>query len=570
MYGLNRAEARTVKLLIVCAVTLLLAPFSVGLAQTVPVPAPARTPEAPLDALIRVDRSTLALTLPAGSGAPGKLLLHGFEFNGDPVSTDKLHLKELGAGVFEVTSIAYEVGEWRVRIRDAADYYGLGERSDTLNHAHTVVHNLSQAVSGAKGSSTSKPVPFFMSTTGYGIWFDTTGDATFDLNATSRAEIVVDCDAEKLRIVLFTGPEFPKILGDFVAQAGRAELPPYWAFAPWVSVESAARTRELGLPASVVVAAGSRAAAEGRKQLRGQGYKLLEPVTPVIGLKASEYAEAASSGFFVKSAEGAPYLVQRDVSPGSLTDFSNARAKLWWQDKLREAVHAGADGFATGDAEEDLPDDLKFADGSDPRLMRNGYGLLQNKAAEEVIEKDLKGDGVLLARNATAGGNGLGFVRGDASVPGLSPENGLPTAVTAALNAGMSGMPLWTADLGGSPGSSGPDPQLFMRWTEFAAFSPVMLTAPPPGRMPWDYGDEALAVYRKFSTLHMALFPYRYAAAQQAMKTGMPIMRALALIDQDDGKARVARFEYLFGPDMLVAPIVDEGVQRTVYLPAGE
>src|SRR6185369_16489576 len=76
--------------------------------------------------------------------------------------------------------------------------------------------------------------------------------------------------------------------------------------------------------------------------------------------------------------------------------------------------------------------------------------------------------------------------------------------------------------------------------------------------------------YRKFAVLHMSLFPYRYAAAQEASKTGRPIMRALALNYQNDERARGANDEYLFGPDLLVAPVVTEGTQRAVYLPQGE
>ena len=74
-----------------------------------------------------------------------------------------------------------------------------------------------------------------MSTTGYGLWLDTTGEATFDLNATDATDVIVDVPAQKLRIVLFTGPQFPRILENFTAQAGRAILPPYWAFAPWMA-----------------------------------------------------------------------------------------------------------------------------------------------------------------------------------------------------------------------------------------------------------------------------------------------------------------------------------------------
>jgi hypothetical protein len=86
---------------------------------------------------------------------------------------------------------------------------------------------------------------------------------------------------------------------------------------------------------------------------------------------------------------------------------------------------------------------------------------------------------------------------------------------------------------------------------------------------PWGYGDEAVKSYRKYAVLHMRLFPYRYAAAQEAARTGIPIMRALVLEDQNDQRAREAKDEYLFGPDLLAAPVIDEGTSRAVYLPRG-
>jgi len=237
---------------------------------------------------------------------------------------------------------------------------------------------------------------------------------------------------------------------------------------------------------------------------------------------------------------------------------------------VRQAIHAGADGFKDDDAEGTFIGDVKFADDSDPRMMRNRYAVLYNNAMEELIQKDLKGNGVLFCRSVTTGANGIGFLWGGDEQASFSPENGLPAAVTAGLNAGLSGLPLWTADLGGYFNYGTRNPNLFMRWTEYSAFSPVMEVISTANLLPWDYGDQALGVYRKFSTLHMSLFPYRYAAAQQAAKTGMPFMRALVLEYQDDEQARVARNEYMFGPDLLVAPVVDEGTQRVVYLPAGD
>jgi alpha-D-xyloside xylohydrolase len=508
--------------------------------------------------------------------------------------------------------VASTVGEWRFRVRDAANYYGLGERFNALNHTHTVLENFSQDNASAKGSSTYKAMPFFMSTAGYGLWVDTTAEATFDMNATSAPDVIVDVAGAKLRIVLFTGPEFPVILEHFTGLVGRVILPPYWAFAPWKGrdyhqndgqvKEDVDKTRALGLPASVIVIDSPWTTSYNSykfnpkqfedapgmvKYVHDNGYKLVlwhtswinsqsDPPHEAgfegkIALKAENYDEAAANGYFVKDADGKPYVGRWWKGMGSLIDFTNPSAKNWWQDQVRQAIHAGADGFKDDDAEGSFLGPVKFADGSDVRVMRNRYAVLYNNAMEELIQKDLKGNGVLFCRSVTQGANGIGMLWGGDNEASFSTENGLPTVVTAGLGAGLSGMPLWTADLGGyekTPAT--PDALLFQRWTEYAALSPVMEVMSEANIGPWDYGDAALATFRKYSVLHMSLFPYRYAAAQEAAKSGMPIMRALVLGYQNDERARITKDEYMFGPDILVAPVVDESTRRVVYLPAGE
>jgi alpha-D-xyloside xylohydrolase len=598
-------------------------PGSGASAQAAPT---GRAAEAAIDGLVRRDPYTVALTLPGkhmahGIDAGPDLLLNDFEYEGNPVRTDKLHFKQLAPGVVEITSVAYSVGDWRFRVRDAGNYYGLGERFNTLNHAHTIVMNSSQDNANAKGSTTYQPIPFFMSTTGYGLWLDTTSEATFDMNATSGSDVIVDVPAQKLRMVLFTGPEFPKILERFTAQAGRAILPPYWAFAPWMGrdfhqnqaqvLEDVDKTRALGLPASVILIDSPWTtsynsykfnpkqfddAAGMVKHLHGEGYKLVlwhtswinsQSATPYetgfadkMEPHAENYDEAAGNGFFVKTPDGKPYVGRWWKGTGSMIDFTNPSAKRWWQDQVRQAIAAGADGFKDDDAEGNFQGEVKFADGTDKRLMRNRYAVLYNNAMEELIQKDLKGNGVLFARSVTtdghAGANGIGFLWGGDNESSFSPENGLPTAITAGLNAGMSGLPLWTADLGGYlKVSETQDPLVQMRWTEYSAFSPTMELLSQTNQQPWNWdektgGTRALDVYRKYATLHMSLFPYRYAAAQEAAKTGMPIMRALVLTNQNDDRARMAKDEYMFGPDFLVAPVVDENTLRIVYLPEGD
>jgi len=607
------------------------APAQQPAADVTETPGGQRTPprnEPPVEGFVRRDRDTIALTLPPQAGASKSLILHDFDFNGEPVDTSKLHLHQLSPGVYEISSLAYIVGYWRFRVTDSANFYGLGEHFDTLNHAHSIVRNVSMDNGNRKGSSAYKVIPYFMSTTGYGLWLDTTGEATFDMNASNRDEVIIDAATNRLRILLFTGTNaeagrFPAILTAFTALESpqRPILPPYWAFAPWQArdyhqnqaqvLEDVDKTRELGLPASVILIDSPWTDAYNSykfnpkqfddapgmiKHLHEAGYKLVLWHTSWINSKSNppheagfegkmdekspNYDEAAGNGYFVKTPDGKPWVGTWWKGQGSLIDFTYPNAKLWWQNQVRQAITAGADGFKDDDAEGAFfggSGDVKFHDGTDPRVMRNRYGTLYNNAMEELIQKDLKGNGVLFARSVTTGANGIGFLWGGDNEASFSPDNGLPTVVTAGISAGLSGMPLWGADIGGYLGQPDtPNTLLLQRWTEFAAFSPMMEVMSSKNIVPWTFdknsphGTPALDTYKKFVILHMSLFPYRYAAAQYAAKTGIPLLRALVLDYQDDPRARTIKDEYLFGPDLLVAPVIDENTSRVVYVPAGD
>src|ERR1700734_3959776 len=139
----------------------------------------------------------------AGRNAPPatSLLLHNFTFEGQTIPAGDLHLQQLSEGVYELTGAAAVVGNWHFSLNDAADgYYGLGERFNELNHTHQIIRNGSQDNGGPKGSATYKPIPFYLSTTGYGLWVDTTAEAVFDLNASSREDVSITVPAQKLRV----------------------------------------------------------------------------------------------------------------------------------------------------------------------------------------------------------------------------------------------------------------------------------------------------------------------------------------------------------------------------------
>src|SRR5690606_14017230 len=124
----------------------------------------------------------------------------------------------------------------------------------------------------------------------------------------------------------------------------------------------------------------------------------------------------------------------------------------------------------------------------------------------------------------------------------------------AGLSAGMSGFPYWGSDVAGY--FNEPDEEVFIRWAQFGAVSPVMEVHGLGIREPWLLGDRVLAAYRQAARLHESLVPYAIAAANQAQATGLPLMRAMPLVYPDHPIAHQdwVQFQYLYGSDLLAAP----------------
>jgi alpha-glucosidase (family GH31 glycosyl hydrolase) len=158
----------------------------------------------------------------------------------------------------------------------------------------------------------------------------------------------------------------------------------------------------------------------------------------------------------------------------------------------------------------------------------------------------------------------------------FDPAFGMPTALIAALNMGVSGVPIFTYDIAGYASTSCPPStkELYFRWTELGCFTPVMRTHRGNNvfqNWNWDSDSDTIQMFKHYATLHVQLFPYIYTYMSRAHELGTPIMQALWLKFYNDPKTAEIDDEYMFGDNMLVAPVIIQGTTtRTLYLPAGE
>jgi alpha-D-xyloside xylohydrolase len=336
--------------------------------------------------------------------------------------------------------------------------------------------------------------------------------------------------------------------------------------------------------------------------LRGNGLKVICWMAPFVNStsddehvagqnlgEAANYADGVAKGIFVRSSPGGPPLViPWWKGRGSPIDFTNAAARDWLRTQLESLLTAsqvttasGAPepaigGFKTDDGESGngtntyIPTQAAYADGRRGVEMRNGYCVEYHKAVWNVL-----GDaGVLFARSGFAGSHAFpGCWAGD-NEPNFG-DNGLPSVIVAGQSGAMTGFSIWGHDVGGYQDTnfSQSPPNLFMRWAQFGCFSPLMQMHRQVARglqYPWRFGDAALANYVFFTRLHVRLFPYIYTYAQQASTSGLPIIRPLVLLDQEDPNTFAVNHTYHFGNELLVAPMLTpNATTRDVYLPRG-
>lgn len=471
--------------------------------------------------------------------------------------------------------------------------YGTGERfTPFVKNGQSV--EIWNADGGTSTEQSYKNIPFYLSNKGYGVFVNHPEKVEFELGTEMVTKAEFSVPGERLDYFLFDGPTMKEVLKRYTDLTGKPALPAPWTFGLWLSTSFTTNYDEATVNSFVdgMIARDIPLAVfhfdcfwmkdfcwsdftwDARvfpdpvgmlARLKAKGLKICVWINSYIGQESILFKEGMENGYFLKRKNGDVW--QWDMwQPGmALVDFTNKKACQWYQDKLEVLLDMGVDCFKT-DFGERIPVDAVYSDGSDPTKMHNYYTYLYNKTVYELLERKRgKGEAVLFARSATAGGQKFPVHWGGDC---WSDYESMEESLRGGLSLTMSGFGYWSHDIGGFESTSTPD--VYKRWCAFGLLSShSRLHGSTSYRVPWVYDEEAVDVVRHFAKLKASLMPYIYKNAIETSQSGIPMMRSMVLEYTSDKNCAYLDKQYMFGDSFLVAPILNAESLGEYYLPEG-
>ena len=460
--------------------------------------------------------------------------------------------------------------------------FGCGESFTRFNKRGQRVVVSTRDGMGTQSELMYKPIPFFMSSNGYGMFVHTSAPLTFDFGKFYDAHNVIYSGDENLDLFIFLG-EPKDILSEYTALTGRSPVPPLWSFGFWMSrvtYKSADEVREVArqlrahqIPMDVIHLDTGWFETEWRTDYRFSTSRFPDPAKLMADLKQQGFRislwqytylttknelwkEMVSRGYHVKNEGG-----QLPFEDATL-DFSNPEAVRWYQGKLRDLLKLGV-GAIKVDFGEGAPMTGQYTSGLSGWYEHNLYPLRYNKAVAEVT-REVTGDDVIWARSAWAGSQRYPLHwGGDAE----NTDSAMAAELRGGLSFGLSGFTYWSHDVGGFVQRAPRD--LYRRWLAWGVLSSHTRAHGVPPREPWEYDAALTEDFRRALGLRYALMPYIYAQAKDSSARGFPMVRPLFFEFPKDPGAWSIDDEYMFGSDLLVAPMFGNDERRKVYLPPG-
>lgn len=447
---------------------------------------------------------------------------------------------------------------------------------------------------GAESERSHKTVPLYLSDRGYGVLVDSGMPVEFDVCQSTHSCLQILVPDDLLDYYVLAGPTPAQVLGRYYRLTGAPETPPKWAFGTWISsgfyadtqqqvLDRAAAIRARAIPCDVLhldcywQVAGHWSDLQWDRDsfpdpagmletLAEQGFRVCLWTNPYLSHRSPHFALAAAAGYLLRRPDGEAYVA--DVwhgahPPSGIVDFTNPAAAEWFAGLLRPLLQQGVAAFKT-DFAEGVPADARAHNGMTGAELHNVYSLLFNDLVSAVT-REVHGHSLVWARSSYLGGQ-----RHAAQWSGDTKSSypAMASNLRGGLSHGLSGVPFWSHDVGGFNGP--PTPDLYARWAQFGALSPLVRFHGTTTRLPWDFPEQARDAAIEALRLRYRLLPYLYSAAVTSARTGIPMLRALLVDSPDDPTAWHEELAYRLGPDLLVAPVFDPTGERTVYLPAGE
>jgi alpha-D-xyloside xylohydrolase len=494
--------------------------------------------------------------------------------------------------------------------REGERFYGLGQHQHGRLDQKGAVVELVQR-------NTEVSIPFLLSSQGYGFLWNHPGIGRVELGTTATRWV---SEATRQWDYWITAADDPAaVVRAYSAVAGRAPMLPEWASGFWQcklryktqdELLSVAREyKRRGLPISVIVIDYFHWTRQGDwkfdpdewpdpaamvAELEALGIKLMVSIWPTVNPASENYAEMSELGYLAASERGLGLQLaiwDRGSAarvPMAFYDATNPRARGYVWSKVRDNyLKYGIKTWWLDACEPELvpeqPDNLRYHIG--PSLeVGNAYPMLHARGFYEGMQAEGEDEIVLLCRSAWAGSQRYGALVWSGDIDSTFED--LRRQIPAGLNIGMSGIPWWTTDIGGFKGGDINSPyfrELIVRWFQFGVFCPVFRLhgIRQPGTLVgseqtgaanevWAFGEAEYEIIRNLMFLRERLRPYVMEQMTVAHSTGLPPMRPLFLDFPADPACWDIQDQFLFGSDILVAPVVTEGArEREVYLPAG-
>ena len=461
--------------------------------------------------------------------------------------------------------------------------FGCGESFTRFNKRGQRVLVSTRDGMGTQNEYMYKPIPFFLSSNGYGMFVHTSAPLTFDFGKSYDAHNVIYSGDENLDLFIFLG-EPKDILSEYTALTGRSPVPPLWSFGFWMSRitynseeqvrQVAQQLRVHNIPADVIHLDTGWFETDWRNDYRFSTSRFHDPAKMIADLKQEGFhislwqypyfsskndlwKEIVSKGYEIKNEGG--QLPFEDA----VLDMSNPEAVHWYQGKLRDLLKLGV-GAIKVDFGEGAPLTGQYHSGMSGWYEHNLYPLRYNKAVAEVT-KEVTGENVIWARSAWAGSQRYPLHwGGDAE----NTDSAMAAELRGGLSFGLSGFTYWSHDVGGFVQRAPRD--LYRRWMAWGVLTSHTRAHGAPPREPWEYDAALNEDFQRALGLRYSLMPYIYAQAKDSSTRGFPMIRPLFFeYPRDPGSWNIDD-EYMFGSDLLVAPMFESGAQRKVYLPPGK